>query len=118
MKKFVAVFLGSPDGAAAAKWEALDEKTRAEREKAGQAAWGKWMMTHQKSIAQGGSPLGSTLRVDNSGVSKTQNAICAFTIVEAVSHQAAAQLFVGHPHFTIFPGDAVEIMECLPIPGM
>jgi len=26
-------------------------------------------------------------------------------------------MFVGHPHFTIFPGEAVEIMECLPIPG-
>jgi hypothetical protein len=22
-----------------------------------------------------------------------------------------------HPHFTIFPGDSVEIMECLPMPG-
>lgn len=29
----------------------------------------------------------------------------------------AASLFEGHPHFAIFPGDAVEIMERLPIPG-
>ena len=28
-----------------------------------------------------------------------------------------AKLFEKHPHFTIFPGDSVEIMECLPIPG-
>jgi hypothetical protein len=26
-------------------------------------------------------------------------------------------MFVGHPHFTIFPGDGVEVMEVLPIPG-
>jgi hypothetical protein len=26
-------------------------------------------------------------------------------------------MFENHPHFTIFPGDSVEIMECLPIPG-
>jgi hypothetical protein len=32
--------------------------------------------------------------------------------------RAAAKLFEGHPHFTIFPGDGVEVMECLPIPGM
>ena len=34
------------------------------------------------------------------------------------SHEAAAQLFLNHPHFTIFPGESVELMECLPIPGM
>ena len=41
----------------------------------------------------------------------------AYVIVEAESHEAAAEMFAGHPHFTIFPGDAVEIMECLPMPG-
>jgi hypothetical protein len=37
-------------------------------------------------------------------------------IVEAESHEAAAALFSEHPHFAVFPGDSVEIMECLPIP--
>ena len=32
-------------------------------------------------------------------------------------NEAAVKLFEGHPHFTIFPGDSVEVMECLPIPG-
>ena len=41
----------------------------------------------------------------------------AYVIVEAESHEAAAEMFADHPHFTIFPGDAVEIMECLPMPG-
>ncbi len=36
---------------------------------------------------------------------------------EAESHEAAAKLFLSHPHFSIFPGDSIEIMECLPIPG-
>ena len=35
----------------------------------------------------------------------------------AESHEAAAKLFENHPHFTIFPGDSVEIMECLPMTG-
>jgi hypothetical protein len=26
-------------------------------------------------------------------------------------------MFVNHPHFTLLPGDAVEILECLPLPG-
>ncbi|MBY0280468.1 hypothetical protein K2Z84_34470 [Candidatus Binatia bacterium] len=29
-----------------------------------------------------------------------------------------ARMFERHPHFAIFPGEAVEIMEVLPIPGM
>jgi hypothetical protein len=31
---------------------------------------------------------------------------------------AAAKIFEGHPHFAFFPGDRIEIMECLPVPGM
>jgi hypothetical protein len=37
--------------------------------------------------------------------------------VRADSHEAAARIFEGHPHFMIFPGDGIEVMECLPIPG-
>jgi len=37
--------------------------------------------------------------------------------VQADSQVAAAKLFENHPHFTIFPGDSVEVMECLQIPG-
>ena len=43
-------------------------------------------------------------------------AIAGYVVVEAPTHEAAAQLFENHPHFAIFPGDSVEIMECLPIP--
>ena len=39
----------------------------------------------------------------------------AYVIVQAESHDAAARLFENHPHFMIFPGDSVEIMECLPL---
>ena len=55
-----------------------------------------------------GAPLGVTLRVSGQGVESIHNAMAAFTIVRADSHAAAAAMFEGHPHFTIFPGDAVE----------
>ncbi|MDR3462508.1 MAG: hypothetical protein P4L76_09375 [Beijerinckiaceae bacterium] len=35
----------------------------------------------------------------------------------AESPEAAAKLFENHPHFTIFPGESVEVMPVLPIPG-
>jgi hypothetical protein len=46
----------------------------------------------------------------------TPEATAACTVVRAASHEDAAKLFEDHPHFTIFPGDGVEVMECLPIP--
>ena len=68
-------------------------------------------------IVDQGSPVGKTKRISAQGISDTKNEIAAYTIVQADSHEAAARLFEHHPHFTIFPGDSVEIMECLPIPG-
>ena len=44
--------------------------------------------------------------------------MAAYTIVRADSHEAAADVFKDHPHFMMFPGEAIEVMECLPIPGM
>jgi hypothetical protein len=41
----------------------------------------------------------------------------AFTVVRAASQEAAAKMFEDHPHFSIFPGESVEVMPVLPIPG-
>ncbi len=46
----------------------------------------------------------------------TKNEITAYTIVQAELHEAAAELFANHPDFMIFPGQSVEVMECLPLP--
>lgn len=64
-----------------------------------------------------GGPLGKTKRVTQRGVDGTCNDLGAFMVVSADSDDAAASLFEKHPHFTIFPGDSVEIMPVLPIPG-
>lgn len=45
--------------------------------------------------------------------------MCArYTLRITSFHEAAAKLFENRPHFTIFPGDRVEVMECLPMPKM
>jgi hypothetical protein len=41
----------------------------------------------------------------------------AYMVVRADSHEAAVKLFERHPHYTIFPGESVEIMPVLPIPS-
>ena len=116
MKKFLAVYLGTT--AEMEKWKALDEVERKEREKAGIEAWNKWGNTHTKSIADHGAPLGKTKRISGKGIADVRNEMAAYTVVEAESHEAAARMFENHPHFTIFPGVAVEVMECLPMPKM
>ena len=81
------------------------------------AAWKAWVEKHQPSIAAMGGPLGKTKKVDANGIADVSNEIGAFTVVRAGSPDAAAKLFENHPHFAIFPGEAVEIMPILPIPG-
>lgn len=114
MKKFLAVFLGSTE--AMQRWHGLSEKERAEREKKGIDAWHNWAERNAKSVVGEGAPLGKTKRVGPEGISDTRNNLTAFTVVQAASQEEAAKLFLDHPHFAIFPGDSIEIVECLPIP--
>jgi YCII-related domain len=115
MKRFVAIYLGS--ASALAQWKATDDGKRKEQEKAGMDAWMKWAKENEASIVDLGSPLGKTKRINTEGISDTKNQITGYTIVQAESHEAAAELFANHPHFMIFPGDSVEVMECLPMPS-
>lgn len=115
MKTFLAVFTGTPDGLE--KWSKLDEATRKAREQQGMKAWGEWMQRHHAIIVENGGPLGKTKRVTSGGVADVRNNLAGYVAIKAESPDAAAKLFLNHPHFSIFPGDGVEIMEVLPIPG-
>jgi hypothetical protein len=116
MQKFVALYTGSSSATERAKWNEMDEQTRKQREDAGMKAWRDWGVKHANSIVDQGSPLGRTKRVGPDGISDIRNSIAGYVIVQAESHEAAAKLFEGHPHFAIFPGDSVEIMPCNEIP--
>jgi hypothetical protein len=116
MKKFLAVFLGSP--AAMDAWMALPKAERKEKEREGMQAWGKWATDNAGVTADQGAPLGKTKRIDKNGISDVRNEMGAYTVVEAESQEEAAKLFLNHPHFTIFPGERVEVMECLPMPKL
>ena len=115
MKNFMAVYTGTPDGME--KWKKLDDATRQSKEQQGMKAWGDWMETHKTIIVFSGGPLGKTKRITSQGVADTRNNLAGFIVIKAESQDAAARLFLNHPHFAIFPGDGVEVMECLPIPG-
>jgi hypothetical protein len=118
MKKFMAVYIGTASALERYRQQVPDPEKRKAREKAGMEAWMKWGTTHAKSIVDMGSPLGKTKRVAADGVSDFRNNLTGYVIVQAESHEAAARMFEGHPHVTIFPGDSVEVVECLPLPKM
>jgi hypothetical protein len=114
---YLAIFLGSKNSPKWAAWNALPEADRKSKERDGMAAWKAWVEKHQAVIVSMGGPLGKTKKVGPGGISDSSNELGAFTVVRAESHEAAAKLFENHPHFSIFPGERVEIMPVLPIPG-
>lgn len=114
---FLAVFLGSKTSPQMADWDALSEGDRQRKAQEGMAAWKAWAQQHHTAIVAMGGPLGKTKKISAGGIEDSSNAMVGFTIVRAGSHDAAAKLFENHPHFTHFPGECVEVMPVLPIPG-
>jgi hypothetical protein len=114
---FLALFLGSKTGPQMTAWNALPEAERNAKAQQGMAAWHGWVEKHKDAIVEMGGPLGKTRKVDARGITEIINTMTGFTIVRAESHEAAAKLFENHPHFAIFPGESIEIMPVLPIPG-
>jgi hypothetical protein len=110
--------IGPPEGSAA---EGLRQAAQAclvvAFERRRRPGWIDWGATHSAVIVDQGNPLGKTKRASPDGVADVKNAITGYVIIQAESHEAAAKLFENHPHFAIFPGDSVEIMECLPLPS-
>jgi len=106
MAKFLALYTGKPGG------QPPDQATIAK----GMQAWGDWMTRHAGAIVDTGGPLGKTKKVSAGGIADFQNNLGGYVVVEAEDQDAAARMFEGHPSFSIFPGEGVEVMPCLPIP--
>lgn len=111
MPHFVALYTGQPtDGPP----PDMDMDTIRQ----GMQAWMGWMEQHSDAVVFQGGPLGRTKKVSKSGVADIRNNVAGIVVVEAADHEAAARMFEGHPHFSIFPGDGVEVMPVMPIPQM
>ncbi|HTO84915.1 MAG TPA: hypothetical protein VMQ73_22020 [Methylomirabilota bacterium] len=114
---YLAVFLGSKTSPRMQAWMTLPEPERRKKEQEGMAAWKAWVQKHQADVVVMGGPLGKTRKITAGGIADVSNEMAAFMVVRAASHEAAARLFENHPHFSIFPGESVEVMPVLPIPG-
>ncbi len=116
MKQFLAIYTGGPESMEKSGWQSMPPEKRKELEAKGLKAWGEWMNTYKDVIVVEGGPLGKTKAVSSDGVTSVKNKLCGYVIVKATAYEEAAKMFIGHPHFSIFPGEGVEVMECLVIP--
>ena len=101
---YLAVFLGGRTSAKMTAWLALSEAERKPLEEKGMAAWHAWAQKHQAAIVTMGGPLGKTKKITANGIEDTSNAMAAFTVVRADSHEAAARIFEKPPALRDFPG--------------
>lgn len=114
MQKFLVLFLAPAAGLEA--WMKTDPEIRKVEEKKMMDEWDAWMGEH-------GTPFtlmagtGKTKLVTKGSVVDSKNDLMLCAIIEAESHEAAADLFKDHPHFGI-PDGTIEVMPLNPTPGM
>jgi hypothetical protein len=108
MKKFLVLYRSSISSA-----ERMAKAT-AEQNKAVMAAWRAWAERSAASLVELGAPLGDSTVLKGGG---TFGFVGGFSIVQAASVDAAKKIFDGHPHFEN-PGNSIELLEWLPMPGI
>jgi hypothetical protein len=100
---YLAVFTSNKTSPRWQAWYAMSEAERRAKDEEGLAALRAWDEAHKVDIVYMGGPLGPTKRTSQDGVADVVNELTVFVVVRAPSHEAAAKMFEGHPHFTIFP---------------
>ena len=114
MPRFFAVYTMQPEDLA--RFRARPKSEQDAVDAAGLPQWAAWEEQHAASFPDRGGMVGKTLRVTRHGTGPAVNTICGYLVVEAEIIEAAARLFENHPHFTLFPGDGVDIMPFLTDP--
>ena len=110
---YLAVFYSNKAGPKWQAWRALSDEERRARDAVGLPALEAWDEKHKDAIVYMGGPLGKTLQVSDAGTAAAVNELTAFVVVRAPSLAAAARMFEGHPHMSIFPCHAVDVMPLL-----
>lgn len=111
MKNFFVVYLAPVEGLEA--WAKTDPAIREPEEARMREAWNVWMQAHGAHIKETAG-LGKTKRVDANGITDTSNGMMLYSIVEAETDEAAADMFKDHPHLQI-PGATIEVMPANPL---
>ena len=107
VKKFLVLYL--IPSKVMAEWAATDPEVRKSAELEMRNDWQRWMGDHANMISIT-EAAGKTKEVTAAGIGDTRNDIILYSIVEAQSHEAAADAFAHHPHLRI-PQSSIQVME-------
>ena len=108
MPRFLAIYAMRAENIA--RFRALPKSEQDAIDQKGLIAWNAWSAANVAAIIDQGGMVGKTKRISKSGIADAVNDICGYLVVEAATLDAAARLFENHPHVTIFPGDAIDVM--------
>lgn len=111
MPRFLAVYTMQPEDLA--RFRSLPKAEQDAIDALGIPQWSQWEERNAAFFPDRGGMVGKTLRVSKEGIAPASNSFCGYIVVEAESIEAAAKLFLEHPHFSLFPGDGVDIMPFL-----
>lgn len=114
MPRFLALYTMQPEDLA--RFRAMPKAEQDAIDGRGLPLWTEWEQKHAASFPDRGGMVGKTLRVSKAGVAPATNTICGYLVVEAETIEAAARLFENHPHFAVFPGDAIDLMPFVTAP--
>lgn len=116
MPRFLAVYTMKREDLA--RFRAMPKEEQDAVDAAGLPQWEEWEKRNAASLVNLGGMVGKTMRATRDGVVESVNDFCGYVIVEAETAEAAARLFVDHPHITVFPGDGVDVMPFLTGPDL
>ena len=88
-----------------------------EEAKAGMDAWMAWARRAGDAVVDLGLPLGSGNHLEVGGTSESSNEASGYSILQADSLEAATGVLEDHPHLQV-PGNTIDVLEFLPMPGM
>jgi hypothetical protein len=111
MAKFLVLY-NSQMSAADVMASATPEET-----KAGMDAWMAWAQKAGDAVVDLGLPLGPSMHLESGSTSESSSDASGYSILQADSLAAAASLLEEHPHLTV-PGNTIDVLETLPMPGM
>jgi len=115
MPRFLAVYTMKPEDLA--RFRSLPKAEQNAIDAVGFQQWVDWEERNATFFPDRGGMVGRTTRVTKDGIAQAVNPFCGYIVVEADTIDAAARLFENHPHFTVFPGDGVDIMPFLTGPA-
>ena len=116
-KTFLAIYLGSP--AAMEAWRTKPEAERKDLQAKGMVAWKRLGGQAQGRDRQPAARRSARPSASPPAASPTSATRWPPTRSSAPTRTRPPRLCSSdHPHFMMFPGEAIEVMECLAIPGM